>query len=384
MILDNIETCDNEQVKLKSTTQSRSLSQCFQKRKLIWIIIFIVVIILIIIIPIVIIKTKKSNVIQISATVEITTQETTETLNESTTEERILPKYKKWKQQGITVAGGNGDGDQLNQLGFPGTINIDENKTILILDKNNRRIVEWKYGSNSSQIILGVYDRLFYPTDIVVDKENNALIIYDTGSRRIIRWFRENQTIQEILAFNPNIYLAMDKNGSIYICDYYANEVRRWKDGDKTRGTIVAGGNGYGTDLNQFRSPRCIFVDDDYSVFVSDWGNDRVMKWKQGATEGIAVAGWNNNGGNLDQLSNPEGVLVDQLGHIYVADYNNHRVVRWCDGDIYGSVVVGGNGVGNGSNQLNSPARLSFDTEGNLYVVDQRNRRVQKFEISHD
>jgi sugar lactone lactonase YvrE len=299
--------------------------------------------------------------------------------------EQSPPKYNNYSQQGITVAGGNGKGNQLNQLGSPGNIIIDENKTILISDETNHRIVEWKYKSNNSQIIVGGNNQLSNPTDVVVDKKNNALIIFEAGKTRAIRWFRENQSHEQILTFGFSVIrLTMDKNGSLYISDYYEHDVRRWKDGDTTHGTIVAGGNNRGDDPNQLNAPGCIFVDDNYSVYVSDVANFRVMKWKKNAPEGIVVAGGNGYGNNLDQLSSPEGVIVDHMGDVYVADWTNHRIMRWREGDIYGSIVVGGNIEGSESNQLNAPTRLAFDDEENLYVVDQNNRRVQKFEISSE
>ncbi len=43
-------------------------------------------------------------------------------------------------------------------------------------------------------------------------------------------------------------------------------------------GTIVAGGNGPGHNLNQLYYPSYIFVDEDHSVNVSDSYNHRVMK----------------------------------------------------------------------------------------------------------
>jgi hypothetical protein len=42
---------------------------------------------------------------------------------------------------------------------------------------------------------------------------------------------------------------------------------------------IVAGGNGEGDHLSQITCPTSIFVDQDDSVYVSDYNNHRVMKW---------------------------------------------------------------------------------------------------------
>ncbi|CAF3523245.1 unnamed protein product [Adineta steineri] len=247
------------------------------------------------------------------------------------TDQSICPPMKnkinlKWKQNAITVAGGNGYGQQLNQLYRPTGIFIDEKKNIFVADYLNHRIVEWKCNAKQGQITAG----------------GNGY-----GNR-------------------------IDQK----------NEVRRWKMGEyNNEGIVVAGGNGEGDQLNQLNFPTFMFVDEDQSVYVSDSFNHRVMKWRKDAKEGIVVAGGNGKGGDLNQFCYPDGVIVDDLGQIYVADQWNHRVMRWCEGKNEGEIVVGGNGRGDQLNQLDNPNGLSSDDEGNLYVVDYDNNRVQKFEI---
>ncbi|CAF1145182.1 unnamed protein product [Adineta steineri] len=292
------------------------------------------------------------------------------------------PKFNKWKQNAITVAGGNEQGKKSNQLDDPTGIFIDKKKNIFIAELNNHRIVEWKHNAKEGQIIAGgngQRNQLNRPTDVIIDQQDHSIIIADWRNRRVIQWL--NQT-QQILIDNIFCWgLAMDKHGFLYVSDIVKNEVRRWKMGEYNEGTIVAGGNGQGNQLNQLNGPSSISVSEDQSVYVSDFSNNRVMKWRKDAKEGRIVAGGNGQGGNLNQLSNPEGVVVDHLGQIYVADSYNHRVMRWCEGEEEGEVVVGGNGYGNQSNQLLNPMGLSFDDEGNLYVADSKNDRIQKFEI---
>ncbi|CAF0985858.1 unnamed protein product [Adineta steineri] len=286
----------------------------------------------------------------------------------------------KWKQNGIISAGGNEEGDQLNQLSSPNGIFIDHHNNLFIADFGNHRITEWKHDSNNVQIIAGGNDQLSRPTDIIVDKQNNSLIIADTGNRRVIRWSLQNQRIQQILISDIDCFgLSIDKNGFIYVSDIVKNDVRQWKEGD-VNGIVVAGGNEKGSDHNQLNCPGFIFVDDDDSLYVSDWYNHRVMKWAKNAKEGIIVAGGKGKGSSLKQLSEPQGVIVDHLGQIYVADGGNHRVMRWCQGAKEGEIIVGKNGQGDESNQLNNPYGLSFDDEENLYVVDWGNHRIMKYE----
>ncbi|CAF0992505.1 unnamed protein product [Adineta steineri] len=304
---------------------------------------------------------------------------------------KIQTKKSKFQQFGITVAGGNRKGRQLNQLYNPQGLFIDnDDKLIYIADSDNDRIVKWKLNSNTGQVIAGKNGRgnqnnqLNFPRDIVFDKKNNSFIISDGRNNRVIRYFDQNQTDQQTIISNINCWgLTIDKNGFIYVADCGNHEVRRWKQGDK-QGELVAGGNGQGNHLNQLNWPTYMFIDEDYTLYISDHENHRVMKWRKDAKEGIIVAGGNGQGNSLKQLTYPRGVITDHLGQTYVADCGNHRVMRWCEGDEQGEIILGKNGQGNQSNQLNFPIGLSFDNEENLYVVDRDNDRVQKhrkFEI---
>ena len=300
-----------------------------------------------------------------------------------------LPINARWSQNGVTVAGGNGYGNALNQLWYPYGLDIDDdNQSIVIADCWNHRIVEWKMGASNGKVIAGGRgegNRLYqlnYPTDVLIDKETNSLFIADRWNRRVLRWSRRQETTQgEVIVDNIHCWgLAMDHQRYLYVSDTGNDEVRRYTIGDKN-GIIVAGGNGQGNQLNQLNVATYLFVDEEQAVYVSDNNNHRVMKWNKGANQGIVVAGEHEKGSALTQLCYPEGIFVDTSDTIYVADSWNHRVIRWPKGAQQGTVIVGGNGEGNAPNQLNRPAALSFDRHRNLYVVDRNNHRVQRFDI---
>ena len=292
----------------------------------------------------------------------------------------------RWKQNGITAAGGNGHGNGINQLSNPLGLYVDDDQNVYVADQSNHRIVKWKSGATSGQVVAGGNQQgseahqLYNPYDVIIDKERDSLIICDRSNRRVIRWPCQNGTSGEIIISNTDCMgFTMDENGSLYIVDDGKDEVRRYGRGE-SEGTVVAGGNGRGNRLDQLSSPYYVFVDRDHSVYVSEWGNHRVIKWMEGAKQGIVVAGGQGQGNGLTQLCGPEGVIVDQLGTVYVADCGNDRIMRWSKGGTQGSVIVGGNGRGSQSNQLNSPMGLSFDRHGNLYVVEYGNHRVQKIQ----
>ncbi|CAF3886032.1 unnamed protein product [Rotaria sp. Silwood1] len=299
---------------------------------------------------------------------------------------RDIPVNAQWIQNGVTVAGGNGQGDATHQLYWPHALFVDDDQTIVIADTYNHRIVQGKIGDINRQVVAGGrgqgnrLDQLPNPTDMLIDKETNSLIICST--MRVVRWSRQSGTTQgEILIDNVTCHgLSMDDHRCLYVSDVEKHEVRRYRMGDNV-GTLVAGGHGAGDGLNQLNWPRYIFVDQQQAVYVCDWSNNRVMKWNKGATEGIVIAGGQGRGSALTQLDVPNGIFVDTSVTLYVADTWNHRVIRWPKGATQGTVIVGGNGQGQGTNQLQYPRGVSFDRYGNLYVADEWNHRVQLFSI---
>ncbi|CAF1498006.1 unnamed protein product [Rotaria magnacalcarata] len=284
-----------------------------------------------------------------------------------------IPANAKWAQNGVTVAGGNGEGSATNQLSNPNGLFVDDDQTVVIADLRNHRIMQSKNGDTTNG----------QPTDVLIDKETDSLIICANVNQRVVRWSRRSGTTQgEVLIGNIRCWgLAMDEQRYLYVSDVGKHEVRRYQSGEKNS-TLVAGGSGQGAGLNQLNYPRYLFVDRQQNVYVSEYYNHRVMKWNRGAKEGIVVAGGQGQGSALTQLENPEGIFVDTVGTLYVADRGNHRVMRWTQGDKkQGTVIVGGNGAGAEANQFYLLVGLSFDRHGNLYVADAGNHRVQRFSI---
>lgn len=297
----------------------------------------------------------------------------------------------KWSIIGRTVVGRCGQGYGLNQLYYPFGIHIDHVGTMLISDSDNHRILRWKPYAHNAEIVIGKRGRgdrtnqLDLPAALLVDRSKNCLIVSEYGNRRVMRWsFDQNEQncqVGEVLISNiVALGLAMDDEGSLYVSDYERHVVRRYEQ-DNLSGVIVAGGNGQGSALNQLNSPRHIFVDQDCSLFISDSDNHRVMRWMPHYREGIVVAGGHGQGDGLGQLNRPSGTFVDGMGSVYVLDQRNSRVMRWTCGSSEGNVIIGENGYGSQKNQLHQPASMSLDQKGNLHIVDTSNHRIQCFDL---
>ena len=122
--------------------------------------------------------------------------------------------------------------------------------------------------------------------------------------------------------------LAMDKYRFLYITDAENNEVRRWQLGDKGEGTVVAGGNGKGNQLNQLNSPHGLFVDKDGQIYVADRMNNRIMRWSEEKNEGEIVVRGSESERYSNQLSSPIELFFDGEGNLYVSD-GVHRIQKF-------------------------------------------------------
>ncbi|CAF1251615.1 unnamed protein product [Rotaria sp. Silwood1] len=294
----------------------------------------------------------------------------------------------KWSSNGITVAGGNGLGDDLNQLQFPVSIVIDhDDGSIYISDEYNSRVMKWVPGAKSSIVVAGGNGRgnesnmLNTASQILLDKKDGSLLICDQVNQRVQRWQKNSNNGETILSNIPCVGLAMDSEGSFYATEWDSHRITKWFLND-TKGQIIAGGNGPGSGLDQFDHPSYLFIDQDQTLFIADQWNNRIIKWLKNAKQGIVVAGGNDEGSNMNQLIFPTSVIVDQIGTLYITDTNNNRLQRWFKDAISASATIaGGRDEGPESNQLSFPYDVAFDRHGNLFVVDHYNHRVQMFQI---
>ncbi|CAF3750138.1 unnamed protein product [Rotaria sp. Silwood1] len=279
--------------------------------------------------------------------------------------------HTRWSQNGVTVAGGNQQGDRFNQLNHPCGLFVDHNENIYIVDRYNHRVVKWKFGETSGQVIAGGngqgsrYDQLSLPTDVIVDINTDSLIICDAENRRVVRSPCQDGTHGETIVSNIDCFgLTVDDNGFLYISDDIKNEVTRWRIGD-THGEVVAGGKGKGNNFDQFNLPL---------------GSTNISVHTRWSQNGVTVAGGNQQGDRFNQLNHPCGLFVDHNENIYIVDRYNHRVVKWKFGETSGQVIAGGNGQGSGYDQLSLPTDVIVDINtDSLIICDAENRRVVRW-----
>jgi sugar lactone lactonase YvrE len=170
------------------------------------------------------------------------------------------------------------------------------------------------------------------------------------------------------LSFPHGFYI--DDDQTIYVADYENNRVVEWKN-DANNGQIVAGGNGKGNRDDQLNEPSKVIVDKETdSLIICDWGNRRVLQWprlngRSGKTLISNIACWD--------------LIMDNDRYLYVSDQEQNEVRRWKMGETNETLVAGGNGQGDRLDQLDYPTNIFIDEDHSVYVSDCLNHRVIKW-----
>ena len=170
----------------------------------------------------------------------------------------------------------------------------------------------------------------------------------------------------------------VDRHGYVYVSDYNNNRVMKFAPGNATGyGEVVAGGNGAGAAANQLHGPAGIWVDTGGTLFVCDMLNNRVQKFPAGstqATNGVTAAGGNGVGTSNNQLYYPHGIFMLPSGYMRVADYGNNRILQFPPGSTQASYASNVAQAG-----LTNPNAVWADPTGATYVTQWQNSSVLLF-----
>ncbi|CAF0849455.1 unnamed protein product [Adineta steineri] len=201
------------------------------------------------------------------------------------------------------VAGNSYNGAGLDNLNGPFGVVVDSNKNVIVASMEDNRIMFWPPNALNGTIIVGHISAINGNTAMDLDGPQG---------------------------------IALDEHNSwLYVADLHNHRIQRYNLNDTwpCNGTTVAGGNGPGSRSNQLFSPSYIKISNKTgALYIADYGNHRIQRWNQGATEGVTIAGdINGNPGSSDTMFNgPSGLAINHNEtFMYVTDENNNRVQRF-------------------------------------------------------
>ncbi len=158
-------------------------------------------------------------------------------------EKHEVRRYGRNESEGRIVAGGNGNGNRLDQLSNPEYIFVDRDHSIYVSDNGNHRVMKWIEGAKQGIIVAGGQGQ-----------GNNLTQLYGPAG------------------------VIVDELGTVYVADLGNDRIMRWSKGAK-EGNVIIGGNGRGSQSNQLNGPVGLSFDRYGNLYVVDYGNHRIQKF---------------------------------------------------------------------------------------------------------
>ncbi|MDH5682539.1 MAG: hypothetical protein OEZ36_13190, partial [Spirochaetota bacterium] len=166
---------------------------------------------------------------------------------------------------------------------------------------------------------------------------------------------------------NPtSIYI--DKSKLCWVVGYSTNNVISYdKNGNKMM-ALSPGDKG-------FKRPYDIVANSRGELYVSDFGNDRVVKF---SNDGSYLSSVGRSGINNGEFYGPQGIALDKYDNLFVVDKGNHRVQKF---NPQGDFLIEFGKEGRDRDNMLNPSDVLV-VANKIYVTDTGNRRIQVFDLS--
>jgi len=169
--------------------------------------------------------------------------------------------------------------------------------TLYVCDNGNDRVMRYTKGNNTGVLVAGGNGRgnntnqLNYPMGIYFESLSNSLIIANTHANNIVRW-RIDESNWTLIAGNLNassgnspssLYdpfaFSVDPRGNLYVADRNNHRIQLFSLGQVEGRTIAGITSVPGSNSTLLRSPYGITLDNQLNLYVADTGNNRVQKF---------------------------------------------------------------------------------------------------------
>lgn len=266
------------------------------------------------------------------------------------------------------------------------------------------------------------------PNGVAIDPLTGKLFIADRANNRVLRWssadalnngsaaeavlgqpdFTTGTTGLSAVKMNNPIGVFVDDAGRLWVGEYGNNRVLRFDDAaNRPTGAAADGVLGQpdfttsssATTAVKMNGPVGLAVDGAGRLFVSNFGNNRVLRFDNAAAKpnGAAADGvlgqpdftTGSSGLTQNKMFNPNSVWIDAGGHLWVSDYTNRRVLRFDDAAVKPNganadgvlgkpdFVTGGSQVTRSG--MGTTRFVNVGSDGTLYVVEEGNHRLMIF-----
>jgi len=115
-----------------------------------------------------------------------------------------------------------------------------------------------------------------------------------------------------------------------------------------------------------FKNPADIFIDPQFNVWITDTGNNRVLKFDENGKYLQELGAQEGDG----KLNAPEGIFITEKGEIWVADRGNGRIVQFTQAGQFVKELGKPRSKLLEEDQVYQPNKLVIDRRGYIYVLN--------------
>ncbi|CAF1402431.1 unnamed protein product [Adineta ricciae] len=162
----------------------------------------------------------------------------------SDTERHEVRRYNNNDREGTVVAGGNGQGNHLNQLNHPTYVFVDRDQSVYVSDSWNDRVMKWEKDMEEGIVVAG----------------NN-----DIGNN--------------LTQLNCPAGIVVDLFGTVYVADHWNNRVMRWYNGASHGDVIIGNSPDLGNTTKLLNGPEGLAFDGDGNLLIADSYNHRILQF---------------------------------------------------------------------------------------------------------
>ncbi|WP_219009819.1 IPT/TIG domain-containing protein [Aquimarina litoralis] len=185
--------------------------------------------------------------------------------------------------------------------------------------------------------------------------------------------------------------LLTDQEGSLFVSDYGNNKIRKI-DTDNIVSTVT-GMTGVLGDMDgtlaesTFNNPRGLAMDSNRNIVIADLGAQKIRRINLSAGTVETIAGTGDSGlvngdGSIAQFAAPISVVVDATDNIYVCELANATIRKITPDNIVSSLVgTGMVGFVDGPADtalINFAAGMAIDANGDIIFADAGNHSIRK------